>query len=361
MGKTQSAASEVNHDRRQFLRNAAMTIAAAQLSGLLMIRPASAEPSKGGGIPIPPTMNTFRPVKQINAGVLNVGYVDVGPADGSPVILLHGWPYDIHSYVDVAPLLATAGYRVIVPYMRGFGSTTFLSSDTFRNGQQSVMAVDVKSLMDALNIEKAIIAGYDLGGRTADIVAALWPERCKALVSVSGYLITSLKANLMPLPPAAELGWWYQYYFATNRGMLGYSQNLYDFNKLIWKIVSPNWGFDDATYNQTAAAFNNPDHVAIVIHNYRWRQSLAAGDPQYDGLEAQLAESPVITVPTITIASDFDWKNYGLSYGPVADGTAYRNKFSGKYSHLILDGIGHNVPQEAPQAFANAVIEVDGY
>jgi len=352
----------VNHDRRRFLRNAALTLAATELSGLLTMGSVGAQPVKGGGVhSISSATNTLGPIKQVNAGVLNIGYADVGPADGPPAILLHGWPYDIHSYVDVAPLLASAGYRVIVPYMRGFGSTAFLSSDTFRNGQQSVMAFDTKSLMDALNIQKAIIAGYDLGARTADIIAALWPERCKALVSVSGYLITNLKANLLPLPPAAELGWWYESYFATNRGMLGYSQNRYEFNKLIWKIASPNWGFDDATYNQTAAAFNNPDHVAIVIHNYRWRQSLAAGDPQYDGLEAQLAESPVITVPTITIASDFDWKNYGLSYGPVAAGTAYRNKFSGKYSHRMLDGIGHNVPQEDPQAFANAVIEVDSY
>jgi pimeloyl-ACP methyl ester carboxylesterase len=295
----------------------------------------------------------FASLKQIDAGLLNVGYAEAGPSNGPAVILLHGWPYDIHSYVDVAPLLASAGYKVIVPYLRGYGTTRFLSNETFRNGQQSAVALDIIALMDALKIEKAIVAGFDWGARTAAIMAALWPERCKALVSVSGYLITSLKANLRPLPPKVESGWWYQYYFATERGKLGYSENRYDFNKLIWKSASPKWDFDDATFDRTAAAFNNPDHVNIVIHNYRWRLSLAKGEPRYDDLEQKLFEGPVITVPTITIASDFD--------GAVANGAWYRNKFSGKYSHRILQGIGHNVPQEAPQAFARAVAEVDGY
>jgi pimeloyl-ACP methyl ester carboxylesterase len=292
-------------------------------------------------------------MKQIDAGLLNVGYAEAGPADGPVVMLLHGWPYDIHSYVDVAPLLAAKGYRVIVPYLRGYGTTQFLSSNTFRNAQQSVVALDIIALMDALKIQRAVIGGFDWGARTADIIAALWPQRCKALVSVSGYLITNLEANLKPLPPAGEYGWWYQFYFATERGVLGYTQNTHDFNKLIWKIVSPKWNFDDATFDRTAASFTNPDHVSIVIHNYRWRQSLAKGEPQYDDLEQKLFATPVITVPTITISSDFD--------GPAADGTAYRNLFSGKYSHRVLTGIGHNVPQEAPQAFADAIVDVDGY
>ena len=349
---------EVNRDRRRFLRNAAMTIAVAPLADLLTVLPADAT------LQNPPTHTAIQsttgilgPVKQINVGVLNIGYVDVGPPDGPPVILLHGWPYDIHSYVDVTPLLAAEGYRVIVPYMRGFGTTTFLSSETFRNAQQSVVALDVIALMDVLNIKKAILGGYDIGSRTADVIAALWPQRCKALVSVSGYLITNRNAELQPLPPKAELGWWYQYYFSTERGKLGYSQNLYDFNKLIWKIASPNWAFDDVTYDRTAAAFNNPDHVSIVIHNYRWRLSLADGDPQYDNLEQQLNARPVITVPTITIASDFEPSVFGAN----PNGASYRNKFSGKYSHKIFYGIGHNVPQEAPQSFADTVIEVDGY
>jgi pimeloyl-ACP methyl ester carboxylesterase len=345
---------EVDHQRRRFLGTAAVTLAAAQLG---MIGSAQAQPSKPKPAAVPPikpgTNTSFASLKQIDAGLLNVGYAEAGPADGPAVILLHGWPYDIHSFVDVAPLLASAGYRVIVPYLRGYGTTRFLSEGTSRNAQQSVVALDVIALMDALRIKKAIIAGFDWGARTADVLAALWPDRCKAIVSVSGYLITSLKANLQPLPPQGELGWWYQYYFATERGKIGYTQYRHDFNKLIWKIVSPKWHFDDATFDRTAASFDNPDHVDIVIHNYRWRLSLAKGEPQYDDLEQKLFEGPVIAVPAITISSDFD--------GAAADGASYAKKFSGKYSHKILKGIGHNVPQEAPQAFARAVIEVDGY
>ncbi|HLZ87971.1 MAG TPA: alpha/beta hydrolase, partial [Puia sp.] len=301
----------------------------------------------------PPPLSSFGPLKQIDAGVLKVSYAEAGPANGPVVILLHGWPYDIHSYADVAPLLAAKGYRVIIPSLRGYGATSFLSAETIRNGQQSAFAVDTIALMDALHIGKAIVAGFDWGARTADIMAVLWPDRCKALVSVSGYLIVNLIANAKPLPPKAELGWWYQYYFATERGRLGYDANRHEFNRLIWTLASPKWNFDDATFERSAAAFNNPDHVAIVIHNYRWRLSLAEGEAKYDHLEKKLSEAPVITVPTITIGSDFD--------GAAVDGKAYAAKFSGKYTHKILPGIGHNVPQEAPKAFADAIIEVDGY
>ena len=338
--------------RRRLLGMAAMTVATAKLIGSAVAQ--SGAKKLEGLPPIKPGTNTsFASLKQINAGMLNVGYAEAGPVGGPAVVLLHGWPYDIHSYVDVVPLLAQAGYRVIVPYLRGYGTTRFLSSGTFRNGEQAVVAVDIIALMDALKIEKAIVAGYDWGARTADIMAALWPQRCKALVSVSGYLITNLKANQQPLPPQAELGWWYQYYFATERGRIGYDKNRHDFTKLIWKIASPKWNFDDATFERSAAAFNNPDHVSIVIHNYRWRLGLAAGEPQYDELESKLQEVPVIAVPTITIGSDFD--------GAAAGGTAYAKQFSGKYSHRVLRGIGHNVPQEAPQAFAEAIVAVDSY
>jgi pimeloyl-ACP methyl ester carboxylesterase len=330
--------------RRRFLRNAAALAVGAV--GSVAAKSRNRVPQ----VAMEPNMS-FGTLKQIEAGLLNVGYAEAGPDGGTAVVLLHGWPYDIHSYVDVAPLLASAGYRVIVPYLRGYGTTRFLSDDTFRNAQQSVVAQDIVALMDALGIQRAIIGGFDWGSRTAVVMAALWPERCKAIVAVSGYLVTNLRANQQPLSPEAELGWWYQYYFATERGKLGYSQNRYEFNKLIWKNASPKWNFDDATFNRTAAAFTNPDHVNIVIHNYRWRLSLSEGDRQLDHLEEKLFERPVISVPTITIASDFD--------GPAADGAGYAKKFSGKYSHQILKGIGHNVPQEAPREFAQAVIDAD--
>ena len=294
-------------------------------------------------------------LKQIDAGALNVGYVEAGPATGAPVILLHGWPYDIYSFVDVASLLATRGYRVIVPYLRGYGSTRFLSSDTLRNGQPSVLATDIVALMDALKIPKAILAGFDWGARTANIVAALWPERCKAMVSVSGYLIGSQEAGKTPLPPQAELQWWYQFYFATDRGRAGYEKYRHDFAKLIWQLASPKWTFDDAAFDRSAAAFDNPDHVAIVIHNYRWRLGLAEGESKYDDLEKRLAAFPVITVPTITMEGD-------ANGAPHPEPAAYAKKFSGKYEHRNINGgIGHNLPQEAPEAFAKAVVEVDGY
>ena len=343
----------IDRHRRRFFGVAAITVAAAQLG---IIGPADAQADKtasAGGPTIKPGTNTsFTPLKQIDAGALNVGYAEDGPADGPVVILLHGWPYDIYSYVDVAPLLASAGYRVIVPYLRGYGSTRFLSRETPRNGQQSVVAVDVIALMDALKIERATIGGFDWGARTADIIAAIWPERCRALVSVSGYLIGSQEAGKQPLPPAAELQWWYQYYFATERGRAGYDKYRRDFSKLIWRLASPKWNFDDATFDRTAASFENPDHVAIVIHNYRWRLGLAEGEPKYDDLEKRLAAGPVIAAPTITLEGD-------ANGAPHPDASAYARKFSGKYSHrLITGGIGHNLPQEAPQAFAEAVIDV---
>ena len=298
------------------------------------------------------TSTSFGPLKQIDAGVLNVGYVDAGPADGPAVILFHGWPYDIYSYVDVAPLLAAQGYRVIIPYLRGHGTTRFLSDETFRNGQQSALAVDAIALMDALEIDKAVVAGFDWGARTADIIAAVAPERCTGLVSVSGYLIGSQAAGEVPLPPAAELQWWYQFYFATERGRAGYDKYRHDFAKLIWRLASPKWDFDDATFDRSAASFDNPDHVAIAIHNYRWRLG-AEGEAEYDELEKRLAEGPVITVPTITLEGD-------ANGAPHPKPSAYAHKFSGSYSHRTIDGgIGHNLPQEAPEAFAQAVIDVD--
>ena len=347
---------EINHDRRRFFGAVAMTIAAAQL-GMLGSSAGQSGKAKPAGLPaIKPGMNkSFGPLKQIDAGLLNVGYAEAGPTDGRVVILLHGWPYDIHSFVDVAPLLAKAGYRVIVPYVRGYGTTSFLSNDTFRNGQPSALAIDIIAFMDALKIQNAILAGFDWGARTANIIAALWPERCKAMVSVSGYLIGSQEAGKMPLPPKAELEWWYQYYFATERGRAGYDKYRHDFAKLIWQLASPKWKFDDATFERSAASFNNPDHVNIVIHNYRWRLGLAEGEPKYDDLEKRLAEFPVITVPTITLEGD-------ANGAPHPEASSYAKKFSGKYSHRVIKGgIGHNLPQEAPRAFAEAILEVDGY
>ena len=344
---------DINRDRRRFFGTAAMTLAAAQyvVSGSASAQSGKAKPAELPRIK-PGTNTSFGALKQIDAGVLNVGYAEAGPADGPPVILLHGWPYDIHAFVDVAPWLASAGYRVIVPYVRGYGTTRFLSSETVRNGQPSAIAVDTIALMDALKIERATLAGFDWGARTADIIAALWPERCKALVSVSGYLIGSQEAGKMPLPPKAELQWWYQYYFATERGRAGYEKYRHDFAKLIWQIASPKWDFDDATFDRSAAAFDNADHVGIVVHNYRWRLGLAAGEPKYDDLEKRLAEAPSITVPTITMEGD-------ANGAPHPDPSAYAKKFSGRYAHrTITGGIGHNLPQEAPQAFAEAVVDV---
>ena len=303
----------------------------------------------------PAGINTaFGALKQVEAGLLTVGYAEAGPADGPAVILLHGWPYDIHSFADVTPLLAAAGYRVLVPFVRGYGTTRFLSGDTLRNGQQAAVAADVTAFMDALGVDRAILAGFDWGARSADVVAALWPDRCRALVSVSGYLIGSQAASAAPLPPRAELAWWYQFYFATERGRAGYDTYRREFARLIWRLASPKWAFDDATFARTAAAFDNPDHVAIVIHNYRWRLG-AAGESQYDDLERRLASAPAIAVPTITLEGD-------ANGAPHLDASAYADKFAGQYEHRVIEGgVGHNLPQEAPHAFAQAVIDVAGY
>ncbi len=337
----------IDDGRRRFLSSALATLAAAQLGGI----DPSDSPHSSVGTKIA-MHRPLGPVKQIDAGVLTVGYVDAGPATAPTVLLLHGWPYDIHSFDEVVPLLTASGHRVVVPYLRGYGSTRFLSGGSPRNGQQAALAVDTIALMDALKIDRAIVAGFDWGARTADIVAALWPERCTGLVSVSGYLIGSQEANKVPLPPNAELAWWYQYYFATERGRAGYGKYRREFAKLIWRTASPNWHFDDATFDRSAAAFDNPDHVAIVIHNYRWRLGLAKGESQYDDLERRLAVAPTVDVPTITLEGD-------ANGAPHADPSAYAARFSGKYAHrLISGGVGHNLPQEAPKAFAAAIEEV---
>ncbi len=342
----------IDHLRRRFFGAAAMTIAVAPFG---MIGSAAAQPGTNAAAIGPETDPSFDRLKQVDAGLLNIGYAEAGPANGPVVILLHGWPYDIHAFADVTPVLASAGYRVIVPYVRGYGTTRFLAPETFRNGQPSALALDLVALMDALNIRQAILAGFDWGARTAGIVAALWPERCRALVSVSGYLIGSQQAGRMPLPPKAELQWWYQFYFATERGRDGYDKYRRDFARLIWQIASPKWNFDDATFNRSAASFDNPDHVGIVVHNYRWRLGLAEGEPKYDALERRLAAAPVIAVPTITLEGD-------ANGAPHPEPAAYAKMFSGKYAHRTIgSGIGHNLPQEAPQAFAQAVVDVAGY
>jgi pimeloyl-ACP methyl ester carboxylesterase len=360
-GKTEEAGMErvrisdsIDHRRRYLVGSAAATFACFQLGPSRLARAQSGQGRADMPAVKPGTNTSFRPLKQIDAGALNVGYAEDGPAGGPVVLLLHGWPYDIHSFVDVAPTLASAGYRVIVPYLRGYGSTRFLSPETTRNGQPSALAVDVVALMDALKVEKAVLAGFDWGARSADIVAALWPERCKALVSVSGYLIGSQASGRTPLPPEAELQWWYQYYFATERGRAGYDKYRRDFSKLIWRTASPKWNFDDDTFNRSASAFDNPDHVSIVIHNYRWRLGLGDGEPEYDDLERRLAAFPVITVPTITLEGD-------ANGAPHVEPDAYAKKFGGRYEHrTIKGGVGHNLPQEAPQAFAEAVVDAAG-
>jgi pimeloyl-ACP methyl ester carboxylesterase len=341
---------QINNRRRRLLGT---TVAGFSLLELGLSGLAHAQSSETtGGAKAATRVASFENLRQINAGTLNIGYADAGPKNGPVVILLHGWPYDIHAFAEVTPLLTAAGYRVIVPYLRGYGSTRFLSADTPRNGQQAVVAVDIIALMDALKIDKAVLGGFDWGARTVNIMAALWPERCKAMVSVSGYLIGSQEANRTPLPPKAELTWWYQFYFATERGQAGYDANRHDFNKLIWHTASPKWDFDDATFERSAQSFSNPDHVAVVIHNYRWRLGLVQGEPQYDELEKRLAMAPAISVPTITLEGDAN----GAAH---PDPSAYAKKFTGKYQHRnITGGIGHNLPQEAPKAFADAIIDV---
>jgi pimeloyl-ACP methyl ester carboxylesterase len=344
----------IDVDRRRFLGAAMATLL---VPDFVVDRSASAQP--GSEALVAPadqgasTSGSLGTLKQVVAGVLNVGYAEAGPATGRPVVLLHGWPYDIHSFVDVVPLLATAGYRVIVPYLRGYGTTRFLSPDTVRNGQQAALAVDVIALMDALAIDKAIVAGFDWGARTANIMAVLWPERCKGIVAVSGYLVANREANRQPLTPQAEYAWWYQYYFATERGERGYNEYRRDFARLIWTVASPKWRFDEATFERAARSFDNPDHVRIVIHNYRWRLELEAGEPHYDALEAALAKAPPISIPAVTLQGDADG-------APHPDSRVYAGKFSGRYLHrVVTGGVGHNLPQEAPRAFADAVVDVD--
>jgi pimeloyl-ACP methyl ester carboxylesterase len=342
--------TKINQERRRFFGTAAMAVAAAPLG---MINPVTAQRMEAKTSAAKPrTDSSFGPLKQIDAGLLRVGYAEAGPENGPAVVLLHGWPYDIHSFVDVAPILAKAGYRVLIPHLRGYGTTRFLSSETVRNGQPAALAADLKDFLDALEVEKPILGGFDWGARNANIFAALWPERCKAMVSVSGYLIGNQEAGKLPLPPPAEYQWWYQFYFATDRGRAGYEKYRRDFSKLIWQLASPKWRFDAATFDRSAAAFDNPDHVEIVIHNYRWRLGLAEGEAKYDDLEKRLAEAPLISVPTITMEGD-------ANGAPHPEPAAYARKFSGKYEHrTVSGGIGHNLPQEAPQAFADAIIDV---
>ena len=339
----------VNHERRRLVGAAVAVVAEFSVGNGASAQTARVEPVRPG------LNKSFGPLKHINTGVLDVAYAEAGPDNGTPVVLLHGWPYDIYSFADVTALLARVGYKVYVPFLRGFGPTRFRASETLRNGQPSAVAVDGIEFMNALRIDKAIVAGFDWGARTANIMAVLWPERCKGMVSVSGYLIGSQEAGKMPLPPKAELDWWYQFYFATERGRAGYGKYRHDFAKLIWQLASPKWTFDDATFDRSAAAFNNPDHVDIVIHNYRWRLGLADGERKYDEFDKKLALGPVITVPTITLEGD-------ANGAPHPDPSAYAAKFSGKYAHrTITGGIGHNLPQEAPQAFAQAVVDVDRF
>ncbi|RKP46239.1 alpha/beta fold hydrolase [Pararobbsia silviterrae] len=349
----------INLSRRGFLGTTALALAAAPFASWPSSA-AAAETARAQADSASSIVSSIRrgahtsmgTIKQIDAGLLNVGYAEAGPANGPVVILLHGWPYDIHSYVDVMPALAAAGFRVIVPHTRGHGTTRFLSDSTPRNGQQSAVALDTIALMDALKIDTAILAGYDWGSRTACSIAALWPERCRAIVSANGYIINSLEANKKPLPPKAELGWWYQYYFATERGRAGLEANRHDFAKLIWQDNSPAWHFDDATFDRSAASFDNPDYVAVVIHNYRWRLSLAEGEPRYDTFEQRLQRAPTIDVPAITLDGDAN------GVAPASDGSSYRKKFTGEYVHRIVAGAGHNLPQEAPDAFTQAVLDV---
>lgn len=344
--------TQIDLQRRRFFGIAAMTVAAVELGATTGLANAKTPASATSAPSMTGAHTSFGSLKQIDAGVLNVGYAEAGPADGPAILLLHGWPYDIYSYVDVAPILASAGYRVLIPYLRGYGTTRFLSDDTPRNGQQAALASDMIAFLDALQIKQAVVAGYDWGARTADIMAALWPERCKGLVSVSGYLIGSQEINKKPLPSKAELSWWYQFYFATERGRAGYAANTLDFVRLIWETASPTWKFSDEIFNRSASAFDNPDHVAITIHNYRWRLALAEGEAKYDVLESQLAKLPVITIPTITMEGD-------ANGAPHPAPSAYASKFSGKYEHRdVTGGIGHNLPQEAPEAFAKAVLDV---
>jgi pimeloyl-ACP methyl ester carboxylesterase len=338
----------VDHSRRLFLGRATASLAVAELALLGASSAADAAPAakEGAGSTAAPSLG---PIRQVRAGELDVGYYETGPADGTPVLLLHGYPYDIHSYAEVAPLLAARGLRVIVPHLRGHGSTRFLDSGALRNAQQSAVALDQIALLDALRIDRAFVAGFDWGARTATILGALWPQRTLGLVSVGGYIVTNLATSKQPLPASAEHAWWYQYYFATENGRAGLAANRRDIARILWKTNSPQWNFDEATFSRTAASFDNPDYVDIVIHNYRWRLGLAPGESRFDELEKRIATKPVIPVPAITM----DGATNGIV--PPGDGKAYAAKFGGPHTHRIVDA-GHNVPQEAPQAFADAVL-----
>jgi pimeloyl-ACP methyl ester carboxylesterase len=339
--------------RQYCVANAFLGIALIQLAGICVADTVKTEAVSIDQHSLAHVATSLGTLKHIKAGLLDVSYADLGPAKGQVVILLHGWPYDVNSYADVAPLLAAKGYRVLIPSARGFGDTRFLSSDTARNGQPAALATDVIDFMDALKVDKAVLAGYDWGARSADIVAAMWPERVKALVTVSGYLIGNQQAGRNPLPPASELQWWYMFYFATDRGQLGYAKNTHDFAKLIWKLASPQWKFDDATFERSASALQNPDHVAVSIANYRWRLGLVKGEAQYEQIESKLANSPAIGVSTIAMEGDANGAPH-----PTAE--SYAAKFTGKYEfRLITGGVGHNLPQEAPKAFVDAVIDAD--
>jgi pimeloyl-ACP methyl ester carboxylesterase len=339
--------SNIDLKRRRLLSVTAAGIALAEFVPASVAQAASSIASTA-------PLKQLTPLKQIDAGVLNIGYYEAGPADGPVVLLLHGYPYDIHSYIDVAPTLAAAGCRVIVPHLRGHGTTTFLDKRTSRSGQQAAIGADVIALMDALRIRRAVFAGYDWGGRAACVAAALWPERCNGLVSVNSYLIQDIAQAGIPLPAKVEAGFWYQFYFTTERGRAGLAAHRKDITRILWERNSPTWHFDDATFERSAVALNNPDYVDVVIHSYRHRLGTAPGHPQYEALENRLAAQPVITVPTITIDGDSD----GVI--PATDGKSTAAKFGTDRTHLVFANIGHNVPQEAPKEFAAAVMKLIG-
>jgi pimeloyl-ACP methyl ester carboxylesterase len=299
-----------------------------------------------------PATQRLEPLRHVDAGVLTIAYYEAGPADGPAVMLLHGFPYDIHSYVDVAPMLAGEGCRVIVPYLRGYGPTRFRDPATPRSGEQAAIGADLMALMDALSITRAVFAGYDWGGRAACVGAALWPDRCIGLVSVNSYLIQNIAKAMMPAKPEQEVALWYQYYFQLERGRAGLAANRREIARILWEQWSPDWDFDDATFDRSAAAHDNPDYVDVVIHSYRHRFGLAAGDPRYADLQRRLAPLPPITVPAVTLDGDAD----GVL--PASDGRASAAKFTGRRVHRVVPGVGHNVPQEAPEAFAAAVMEL---